>query len=77
MSLPQNEVLAAAFERVEGQWVWYGNAWSRGIVVSDGERDIYLAFRPFAFRQAIKGRAPTFPRRPYWPTLKRILFASS
>jgi hypothetical protein len=71
----QSPILSTAFEQVDGQWVWYANAWARGVVVSAQERDIYLAFRSLAFRQAIKGRPATMPRRPYWPTLKRILVA--
>ena len=75
MSDRQSELLAAAFEKLDGQWVWYANAWARGVVVSAEEREIYLAFRPIAFRQAIRGRPASKPRRPYWPTLKRILTA--
>ncbi len=71
----QSELLAIAFEKLDGQWVWYANAWSRGVVVSEAERGIYLAFRPLAFRQAIRGRSASKPRRPYWPTMKRVLSA--
>jgi hypothetical protein len=76
MSTQQNELLATAFEKIDGQWVWYANAWSKGLVVSESERDLYLAFKSLAFRQAIKGRPPFYPRRPYWAALKRILTAS-
>lgn len=77
MSEHQDGLLATAFEKVEGQWVWYANAWSRGLAVSESERDLYLAFKSLAFRQAIKGRTASHPRRPYWPTLKRILLAGA
>jgi hypothetical protein len=76
MSDWQKKVLAAAFDRDGEAWVWYANAWSRGVVVSAAERDIYLAYKPIAFRKAIAGRPATRPRRPYWPTLNRILTAA-
>jgi hypothetical protein len=76
MSDYQRELLGTAFERSNGQWVWYANAWARGVIVSDAEREIYLAYRPIAFRQAIKGRPASEPRRPYWRGLKRILTAT-
>ncbi len=75
MNNRQSPILTTAFEKLDGQWVWYANAWSRGVIVSAKERDVYLAFKPVAFRQAIKGRAASVPRRPYWPTLMRILVA--
>lgn len=70
------ELLATAFDKVDGQWVWYANAWSRGVVVSAEEREIFLGFQPIAFRKAISGRPASKPRRPYWPTFKRILTAT-
>jgi hypothetical protein len=75
MSERRRELLSTAFDRVDGQWVWFPNAWSRGIMVTAEERELYLTFAPVAFRQAIKGRPPTRPRRPYWATLGRILTA--
>ena len=69
-------VLSTAFERIGGQWIWYGNAWAKGVPVSSEERELYLSFKPFAFRSAIKGRVATQPRRPYWRTVKRLLVAS-
>jgi hypothetical protein len=70
------EILATAFEKSDGQWVWYANAWARGVVVSPEERELYLAFRPVAFRQTIKGRPATKPQRPYIATAGRILTAT-
>lgn len=70
------EILATAFDEVDGKWVWYANAWSRGIVVSASERDLYLAFRSIAFRRAIRGRLASYPRRSYWPTVRRMLIAT-
>lgn len=67
--------MATAFDYVDGEWVWYANAWSRGVVVSADERDLFLRFNPIAFRRAIAGRPAVHPRRPYWPTLRRILTA--
>ncbi len=71
----RNEILETAFEQVDGKWVWYPRAFSRGVVVSSEERDLYLAFRPFAFRKAVAGRPATQPRRPYFPPLKKVLRA--
>jgi hypothetical protein len=76
MSTRRRELLSTAFERAAGQWVWYANATSRGIVVTPAEREMYLAFKPLAFRQAIRDREATMPRRPYWRTLKRLLVAA-
>ena len=75
MSDPTSQLLATAFERIDGQWVWYAKAWSRGVIVNEDERDLFLAFKPLAFRQAIKGRPTSHPRRSYWATLNRILVA--
>lgn len=72
MSRHRREILSLAFEWREGQWVWYSNAWSRGIIVTPDEREIYLAFKPLGFRKTIRGRKATEPRRPYWRTLKRM-----
>ena len=71
----RREILTTAFEKSNGKWIWYANAWSDGVVVSPQERDIYLEFRPIAFREAIAGRVPTEPRRPYLPTVKRLMVA--
>ena len=71
------ELLATAFEKADGQWVWYANAWSRGVVVSAEEREIFLGFHPIAFRKAIAGRQASEPRRPYWQMFKRILTATA
>jgi hypothetical protein len=72
----RRELLSTAFENVGGQWIWYANAWSRGVIVSRDEREIYLAFKPVAFRRAIAGREPNMPRRRYWRTLGRGLLAT-
>lgn len=76
MNSRQRALFSTAFEEVGGRWVWYANAWSGGVVVSSAERELYLAFKPLAFRRAIAGRAPLEPRRPYWTTLKRLLLAT-
>ncbi|MEW5687469.1 MAG: hypothetical protein AB1942_21335 [Pseudomonadota bacterium] len=68
-------IFKTAFDEVGGEWIWYANAWSRGVVVSSTERELFLQFRPVAFREAIHGRPALHPRRPYWPTLGRILMA--
>jgi hypothetical protein len=68
-------VLSTAFDPVDGEWIWYAKAWARGVAVSPAERELYLDFHPIEFRRLIAGRAATHPRRPYWPTLARILAA--
>ena len=75
MSEHLGHILSTAFERHDGYWVWYSNAWSRGVVVSPDERDLYLAYRTYAFRKAVRGRPATYPARRYWPTVRRILVA--
>jgi len=71
------EILEAAFEQIDGQWVWYANAWSGGIMVSPSERELYLSFKPLAFRKALAGRPASYPRRAYWPTLRRMVAAGN
>ena len=68
-------ILSTAFNRSGGRWVWYANAWSRGVIVTDDERTLYLSFSPIAFRDAIRGRPASEPRRPYWAGLRRMLTA--
>ena len=75
MSSRRREVLATAFEAVGDRWAYYPNAWSRGVLVSAEERELFLGFRLRLFRKAIAGRPASEPRRPYWPMLKRILCA--
>lgn len=75
MSDRYRELLGTAFDRAGDQWIWFANAWSRGVPVSPEERELYLAFNPLGFRRAIKGRFATHPRRPYGATLKRLLTA--
>ena len=74
-SMLRREILTTAFEKLDGKWIWYANAWSNGLIVSARERDLYLDFRPIAFREAIAGRVATEPRRPYFPTVKRMIVA--
>jgi len=76
MGVLNSQILSTAFERIGDDWIWYGKAWTRGVVVSSGERDLYLDSKLLAFRRAIAGRQATYPRRPYWPTLRRILTAT-
>lgn len=71
----QRALLATAFDSHPNGWIWYANAWSRGVVVSEAEREIYLKSKPLDFRHAIVGRRATEPRRSYLPTFWRLLKA--
>lgn len=71
----RRELLTTAFEKEGDQWVWYANAFAKGVPVSTEERELYLDFNPIGFRRAVRGRAASQPRRPYIRGLKRILVA--
>jgi hypothetical protein len=71
----KREILATAFDKAGDDWIYYSNAWSRGVLVNSDERELYLTWRLLAFRRAIAGRRPSEPKRPYWPTVKRLLIA--
>lgn len=67
---------STAFERIEGGFVYYARAWSKGVPVSAAARDAYI-FGPYGeWFEAVTGKEPTVPRRPYWRTVKRILTAA-
>ena len=67
---------STAFERVDGGFVYYASAWSKGIPVSAAARDAYIHGPRSAWFEAIIGQEATVPRRPYWATVRRILTAS-
>jgi hypothetical protein len=69
-------ISTTAFEPSRGGFVFYENAWSRGIPVSADERQAYLYGSQSEWLEAIAGREATMPRRPYWRTVKRILTAA-
>jgi hypothetical protein len=69
-------ISSTAFEPSSDGFVYYENAWSRGIPVSDAERQVYLYGSQSEWLEAIVGREATMPRRPYWRAVKRILAAS-
>jgi hypothetical protein len=75
MNIRRRELLMTAFEKEGDHWVWYANAFSTGVPVTAEERELYLDFNPLGFRQAIRGRAASQPRRPYMSGLKRILIS--
>jgi hypothetical protein len=75
METVPKDMMAMAFEEAGDQWLYYANAWSKGVLVSAQERDLYLDFKLIAFRRSVAGREPSAPPRPYWPTVKRLLKA--
>ncbi|WP_232280911.1 hypothetical protein [Novosphingobium nitrogenifigens] len=72
----QRAILSLSFEQAADGFIYYPNAWSYGIPVSSEEREDYLKAPMIGarrkWRKSIEGR-PTLPRRPYWPTLLKIL----
>jgi|GEM_PF-3727643 len=74
----QRRILALSFELGPDGNVYYRNAWSRGIPVSEAEREAYLSIPALGSRRlwlnAIAGR-PSVPRRAYWPTAFKLLAA--
>jgi hypothetical protein len=75
MKTVPKDIMAMAFEEAGDHWLYYANAWSKGVLVSAQERNLYLHFKLIAFRRSVAGREPTAPARPYWPTVKRLLKA--
>lgn len=74
----QRRILAQSFEQGADGYIYYRNAWSRGVPVTEAEREAYLAIPAIGSRKAwlksISGR-PTVPKRAYWPTLLRLFAA--
>ena len=66
---------STAFERVDGGFVYYSRAWSKGVPVSAAARKAYIFGPRSRWFEATIDREATAPRRPYWSTLKRILTA--
>jgi hypothetical protein len=64
-----------AFERTADGFVYYANAWSKGIPVSAAARHAYIYGPRSTWFEAILGQSPSVPRRPYWRSVKRILTA--
>ena len=75
MTNRRRELLTTAFEKEGDQWVWYANAFAKGVLVSAEEREIYLDFNLLGFRRAVRGRPASQPRRPYLLGLRRILIS--
>ena len=67
---------STAFERSSEGFIYYANAWSKGIPVSTAARQAYIFGPREEWFEAILGEAATLPRRPYWRTVKRILTAA-
>ena len=67
---------STAFERVDGGFVYYANAWSKGIPVSAAARQAYIFGSRSEWFEAILGREATEPRRPYWQTVRRMVVAA-
>lgn len=69
-------ILSTAFVPSGTHWLYYKNAWAKGVLVSADERELFLSFCLRRFRQAIAGRQATAPRRPYFRALRRLLAAT-
>ncbi len=67
---------STAFERVDDGFVYYAWAWSKGIPASAAAREAYIFGPRGEWFEAINDREAIAPRRPYWPTLRRILTAA-
>lgn len=67
---------STAFERVDGGFVFYASAWSKGIPVSAAAREAYFFGPRGEWFEAIIGQEPTVSRRPYWPTVRRMITAA-
>lgn len=68
-------ILSTGFDRDGEGWLYYRNAWSGGVPVSSGERELFLAGRLLKFRRLVSGRAAVTRPRPYWPMLRRMITA--
>ncbi|MDX3885275.1 hypothetical protein [Sphingomonas sp. MM-1] len=72
----QRAILSLSFEQALDGFIYYPNAWSGGVPVTAEEREAYLNTPMIGsrreWRKSIEGRQ-TLPRRPYWPTLLKIL----
>jgi hypothetical protein len=66
---------STAFDRAGDGFVYYSNAWSKGIPVSAAARNAYLFGPRSEWFDALSGREATVARRPYWHSLRRILTA--
>jgi hypothetical protein len=70
------ELLSVSFEPADAGFVYFQNAWSHGILVTEEEREAYLAIPMAGSRRAwhrsIANRQ-TVPARAYWPTLHKLL----
>jgi len=67
---------STAFERSPEGFVFYANAWSKGIPVSACAREAYLFGPRSEWFDAILDKEATVPRRPYWRTIRRMLIAA-
>ena len=66
---------STAFDRVGDGFIYYSNAWSKGIPVSASARKAYLFGPRSEWFEALLDRQATVARRPYWRSLRRILTA--
>jgi len=66
---------STAFDRVDDGFVYYSNAWSKGIPVSATARNAYIFGPRSEWLEALSDREATVARRPYWRSLRRILTA--
>ena len=74
----QRGILMLSFEPAESGYIYYHNRWSRGIPVTEKERDEYLSIPVFgsrrAWRKSLAGRETLSPRA-YKPVARKLLRA--
>jgi len=66
---------STAFDRAGDGFVYYSNAWSKGVFVSATARNAYLFGPRSEWFDALLDREATVARRPYWRSLRRMLTA--
>ena len=75
-SAEQRDILSVSFEPAESGYIYYHNRWSRGIPVTEKERNEYLGIPMFgsrrAWRRSLEGRE-TLPPRAYRPVARKLL----
>jgi hypothetical protein len=67
---------STAFEQTPSGFIYYANAWAKGIAVSAADREIYLSGAHIDWLEAIAGREASKPRRPWLKGARRMFLAA-